>query len=256
MKRVVSIKTAGQVMIFLLLFVMGLDPGTEALAQSEAQIKLMSRRAAKVDALRNLLEVIYGLQIDARTTVRDFVTSSDVIRARLSATIQGAREIDYKVEPDGTAEVTVEVTLGAVQDILGRRLIYDRETIEATGYGAPPGPPAAASTTPFSGSVLRAKGFGVPPPEQDLTPAEKGLLAKRAGKLDALRNLAEQVYGVRISGDTLVRDFVTRSDDIRSRVFSYIQGARVVSEQLQPDGSYQVVVEIETEPLRGLLGIR
>jgi hypothetical protein len=256
MIRVIPLKMVSRVVILMFFVIMGLEPVFEDIAQSEAQIKLMTRRAAKVDALRNLLEVIYGLQIDGRTTVRDFVTQSDVIRARLAATIQGAREIDYKVQPDGTAEVTVEVTLGAVQDILGRRLLYDQETIEATGYGAPPGPPATSSTTPFSGSVLRAKGFGVPPPQQDLTPAEKGLLAKRAGKLDALRNLAEQVYGVRITGDTMVRDFVTRSDDIRSRVFAYIQGARVVSEQLQPDGSYQVEVEIETEPLRGLLGIR
>jgi hypothetical protein len=256
MIRVSSLKMVGRVTILLCLVIMGLEPVFEAMAQSEAQVKLMARRAAKVDALRNLLEVIYGLQIDGRTTVRDFVTQSDVIRARISATVQGARETNYQVQPDGTAEVTVEVTLGAVQDILGRRLMYDRETIEATGYGAPPGPPAASSTIPFSGSVLRAKGFGVPPPQQDLTPAEKGLLAKRAGKLDALRNLSEQVYGVRITGDTLVRDFVTRSDDIRSRVFSYIQGARVVSEQLQPDGSYQVEVEIDIEPLRGLLGIR
>lgn len=256
MIRIVSFQKARQVMIVVLCVVLGLIPAIEAMAQSEGQIRLMARRAAKVDALRNLLEVIYGLQINARTKVRDFVTESDVIRARLSATVQGAREIDYRVQPDGTAEVTVEVTLGAVQDILGRRLLYDQETIEATGYGAPPGPASAAPLTPFTGSVLRAKGFGVPPPEQDLTPAEKGLLAKRAGKLDALRNLAEQVYGVRISGNTLVRDFVTRSDDIRSRVFSYIQGARVVSEQPQPDGSYQVEVEIEIEPLRGLLGIR
>lgn len=251
-----SFKKAGWLIIFVLFSIALLVPASEAMAQSEGQIKLMARRAAKVDALRNLLEVIYGLQIDARTKVRDFATESDVIRARLSATVQGAREIDYRVQADGTAEVTVEVTLGAVQDILGRRLLYDRETIEATGYGAPPGPASEAPTTSFSGSVLRAKGFGVPPAEQDLTPAEKSLLAKRAGKLDALRNLAEQVYGVRISGTTLVRDFATQSDEIRSRVFSYIQGARVVSEQPQPDGSWQVEVEIEIEPLRGLLGIR
>jgi len=251
-----AFKRTGMLIVVLLIGILGLTSAMDSVAQSEGQIRLMARRAAKVDALRNLLEIVYGLQIDSRTTVRDFVTQSDVIRSRLSSTIQGAREIDYKVAADGTAEVTVEVTLGAVQDILGRRLRYDQETIEATGYGAPPGPPGAAPSTSFSGNVLRAKGFGVSPSDQDLTPAEKSLLAKRAGKLDALRNLAEQVYGVRISGNTLVKDFVTRSDDIRSRVFSYIQGARVVSELPQPDGSYQVEVEIEIEPLRGLLGIR
>jgi hypothetical protein len=256
MNHRITEKRTGVLLLFILISMILLGSAWEALAQSEGQIKLLARRAAKVDALRNLLEVIYGLQIDARTKVRDFATESDVIKARLSATVQGAREIDYIVQSDGTAAITVEVTLGAVQDILGRRLMYDRETIEATGYGAPAGPAAAAPATPFSGPVLRAKGFGVPPADQNLTPAEKGLLAKRAGKLDALRNLAEQVYGVRISGNTLVRDFATQSDEIRSRVFSYIQGARVVSEKPQPDGSYQVEVEIETEPLRALLGVK
>ena len=238
--------------VALLVLVLGVS--MEGLAQMDSQTKLMARRAAKVDALRNLLEVIYGIQIDARTTVRDFVTESDVVRSRVRAVVQGAREIDYQVQADGTAEVTVEVTLGRLEDILGRRLLYDQEMIQATGYGAPGGQGYEAPQA--TRDVLRVKGHGVEPNEPGLTPAEKSLLAKRAGKLDALRNLSEQVNGVRISGETLVRDFVTRSDDIRSRVFSYIQGARVVSEHQLADGSYEVEVEIDLEPLRRILGVR
>ncbi len=238
--------------VALLVLVLGFS--LEGLAQIDGQTKLMARRAAKVDALRNLLEVVYGIQIDARTTVRDFVTQSDVVRSRVRAVIQGAREVDYQVQADGTAEVTVEVTLGRLEDILGRRLRYDEESIQATGYGAPGGQAYVAPQA--ARDVLRVKGHGVEPNEPGMTPAEKGLLAKRAGKLDALRNLAEQVNGVRISGETLVRDFVTRSDDIRSRVFSYIQGARVVSEYQLADGSYEVEVEIDLDPLRRILGVR
>jgi hypothetical protein len=238
--------------VALLVLVLGFS--LEGLAQMDGQTKLMARRAAKVDALRNLLEVVYGIQIDARTTVRDFVTQSDVVRSRVRAVIQGAREVDYQVQADGTAEVTVEVTLGRLEDILGRRLRYDEETIQATGYGAPGGQNYQAPQA--ARDVLRVKGHGVEPSEPGMTPAEKGLLAKRAGKLDALRNLAEQVNGVRISGETLVRDFVTRSDDIRARVFSYIQGARVVSEYQLADGSYEVEVEIDMDPLRRILGVR
>jgi outer membrane protein FlgP len=148
----------------------------------------------------------------------------------------------------------VEVTLGRVEDIVGRRLRYDQETIEAKGYGAPGGQTYVAPQA--ARDVLRVKGHGLEPNEPGMTAAEKSLLAKRAGKLDALRNLSEQVNGVRISGETLVRDFVTRSDDIRSRVFSYIQGARVISEYQLADGSYEVEVEIDMEPLRRILGVR
>jgi len=238
--------------VALLVLILGFS--LEGLAQTDSQTKLMTRRAAKVDALRNLLETVYGIQIDARTTVRDFVTQSDVVRSRVRAAIQGAREVDYRVQADGTAEVTVEVALGRVEDIVGRRLRYDQEVIQATGYGAPGGQGYEAPQA--ARDVLRVKGHGVEPNEPGMTGAEKSLLAKRAGKLDALRNLSEQVNGVRISGETLVRDFVTRSDDIRSRVFSYIQGARVISEYQLADGSYEVEVEIDLEPLRRILGVR
>jgi len=105
-----------------------------------------------------------------------------------------------------------------------------------------------------SGSI-RSRGSGVETNDPSMFPAEKALMAKRAAKLDALRNLAEEVYGVKITSDSYVRDFVLQSDDTRSRVNTFIQGARVVSEQKMPDGSYQVEVELDTEPLRGILGI-
>lgn len=245
------------VAIFLLMAVAVFALTDDAGAQITAQQRLMAKRAAKVDALRNLLETVYGVRIDSRTTVKDFVAQSDTIRAQLDAVIQGAQEVDYVEQPDGTAEVTVEVTLGRVEDILGRRLYYNYQTFRATGYGAPSGSPAGPASAPMpSADVVRAKGNGVEPNDPSMGYAERSLMAKRAAKIDALRNLLEQVYGVRITSDTYVRDFVTQSDDMRARVSAFIQGARVVSEKQLADGSYEVEVEIELEPLRKILIIR
>ena len=227
-----------------------LSLASEGGAQSDPQKRLMAKRAAKVDALRNLAEMVYGVRIDSRTTVRDFVTQSDVVRARLDTLIQGAREVDYVERSDGTAEVTVEVTLGQVQDILGRRLSYEYQTFTATGYGAPSGSFAEPAPPPPAADYVRAKGYGVEPKDPSLTFAEKTLMAKRAAKVDAMRNLAEQVRGVRITSDSSVRDFITQSDEMRAKVNTYLQGARVVSERQMPDGSYEVEVEVEMEPIR------
>jgi hypothetical protein len=233
----------------LMLFLPG---GAEA--QLDPQSRLMAKRAAKVDALRNLAETVYGVRISSRTTVRDFVTESDVIRAKLDLVIQGAREINYVERADGTAEVTVEITLAQVEDILGRRLVYDYQSFTATGFGAPPGPSVEPVAPPApAADFVRARGYGVEPRDPSMTPAEKGLMAKRAAKVDALRNLAEQVKGVRITSDSYVRDFITQSDDIRARVNTFIQGARVVSERQMPDGSYEVEAEVELEPLRRII---
>lgn len=103
-----------------------------------AQAKLMAKRAAKIDALKELTGLIYGTRIDSETTVKDMVVVSDVIRSKVSGLIKGAVEVDYKFYEDLSAEVTVEVDARAVADILGTNIQYNGKTFRATGYGAPP----------------------------------------------------------------------------------------------------------------------
>ena len=77
-----------------------------------------------------------------------------------------------------------------------------------------------------------------------LTPGQDKLLAKRAAQADAYRNLAERVYGLQIDSQTYVRDFVAVSDQVRTDVDTFLQGARVVSTRYLPDGICEVEVEI------------
>lgn len=81
-------------------------------AVNQAQARLMSERAAKVDAMRNLVEQAYGVNISSTTTVRDFITQNDTIRARVDAFIRGAKVIDTRYLGDGSVEVEMEITLG------------------------------------------------------------------------------------------------------------------------------------------------
>ncbi|MBI5848438.1 MAG: LPP20 family lipoprotein [Nitrospirae bacterium] len=258
MKKTIKYLTLSSLYVLLALLITTITaPAAEA--QLGPQQRLMAKRAAKVDALRNLAEIIYGVQINSQTKVKDFITESDTIRARLATVIQGAREVDYVERPDGTAEVTVEINLGRVEDILGRRLIYDQQVFTAVGYGAPGGEPARAyepaPAAPMN-NVIRAKGNGVEPNDPSMSPPEKTLMGKRAAKIDALRNLLEQVYGVTVKSKTTVRDFVTQSDDMKARVSAFVRGARVVAERSLGDGSYEVEVELELDPLMGIISGR
>jgi len=81
-------------------------------AINPAQARLMTERAAKMDAYRNLLEQAYGVAIRAKSTVRDFVLQNDTIRSRVEAYIRGAKVIDTHYKDDGGVEVEMEVTLG------------------------------------------------------------------------------------------------------------------------------------------------
>ena len=219
--------------------------------QTEPNNSLMAHRAAKVDALRNLSEQVYGLRLNSGTTVHNFVVASDTVRTELAVRIQGAREVDSQILADGMVVVTVAITLGQVESILGRQLRFDSETIEAVGYGVAAGNNetnnGSAALSPSS--TARAIGYGLAPAESGLTKAEKNLLGYRAAKSDALRNLAEQIDQVEVTAGTTVQEFRVTSDRINSRVRTLLRKARVVSEKKLADGRYQLEVETDITDL-------
>jgi outer membrane protein FlgP len=99
--------------------------------------------------------------------------------------------------------------------------------------------------------VIRVTGFGAPPPLQPgVPPGQVRLMAERAAKDDAYRNLLERVKGVRVEGETTVQDFVAQSDVVRTRVDGILRGARVISSRVMPDKTYEVVLEVRVIDLR------
>jgi hypothetical protein len=76
-----------------------------------AQARLMAERAAKADALRNLLETVKGVRVDSETTVESFTTKSDRVLTRVSGIVIGARIVDTKYLSDGAVEVTMSINL-------------------------------------------------------------------------------------------------------------------------------------------------
>lgn len=81
------------------------------------------------------------------------------------------------------------------------------------------------------------------------SPAQMRLMAKRAAQLDGYRQLAEQVKGMRISSSTTVRDFVTESDQISTALDTVLKGARVVATRYSNDGVCEVDVEMDMNQL-------
>jgi hypothetical protein len=71
----------------------------------------MALRAAKMDAMRNLLEATKGVRIDSNTVVRNFAIQSDVIRSEINGVVRGAKIVDESYMSDGTVEVTIEISL-------------------------------------------------------------------------------------------------------------------------------------------------
>ena len=239
--------------------------------------RLMAERAAKVDAYRNLAEIIKGLRISSNTYVRDFLAESDQINTQLDSFIKGVKQIGpYRYTPDGICEVDVEVSVRKVvkklkeirrwysrrrypwrqvylKTIKFEKIIdyYPAKIIRVTGQGVAP-TKYIKDTTPVSSispsmpdwvdTSLTVTGVGVAP--ADTSGVEAGLLAERAAAVDARRNLAEQIYGVKIDSTTTVEDFVVRNDEVKAEVEIFLRGAQKTDTRFLSDGSVEVDLKI------------
>ncbi|OQX95600.1 hypothetical protein B6I21_04605 [candidate division KSB1 bacterium 4572_119] len=143
-------------------------------------------RAAKLDALRNMLETIKGMYLNSETTVRNAMVESDVIRTQVEGIAQGFRITDGpRYLSDGSVEVVVEMPItGQLADAVlpgqfgGGQLQPGGQMLCPTcgqpwpaGKPVPPGMnlqqtggtmPANANAV-FTGLIVDCKGLGIRP---------------------------------------------------------------------------------------------
>lgn len=110
---------------------------------------------------------------------------------------------------------------------------------------APAGAPAASGPIAAVPAVdLLAIGFASISAQGGSDLAQRRLQAARAAKLDAYRNLAEQLYGIGFASESFVEDGRVRVDVIRARVAGAIHGAELVSIEPLGSDSYQATVRL------------
>lgn len=109
---------------------------------------------------------------------------------------------------------------------------------------------APASQMPYK---LTAVGFSTVSIQPAKSINQKRLLAMRAAKLDAYRTLAEQVYGLRVKGQTTIGEAVVTSDQLASAVEGMITGAEVVSIKATSADTYQVELSLSENHLKRMI---
>lgn len=105
----------------------------------------------------------------------------------------------------------------------------------------------------FVKGSLVVKGEGGAPADPGLSLVQKRILALRAAKVTALRETAEILNGVTVSGETLIENAAAESDTVRSTVQGIIKGAQVIKEVYDPLSELGVVYI--TVPLTGPNGV-
>lgn len=99
--------------------------------------------------------------------------------------------------------------------------------------------------TKGAASDMTVIGIGLPPEDAGLNGST---LARRAAIVDAYRNLAELIEGVQLDAETVMGDYMVRSDTVRTQVNALIKGAKILEEGSDGEGRYIVKMNI---PLYG-----
>ena len=96
--------------------------------------------------------------------------------------------------------------------------------------------------------VLKAVGYAVIDIQPGPSQSEKMLQAIRASKMDAYRELAEQLNGQQVRGQSSYKDLTQTSNSLDVSVAGMVRGARVVA--TYPRGNtYATELELDTRNL-------
>lgn len=114
-----------------------------------ARGKLMARRAAIVDAQRNLLESIKGISVDSETTMENYIVTSDVVRTKVNGIVTGVRPISEEFK-DGVYHVVIAAPLygvGSVADAAIHAKVGDSQPVPMAAPSASYVPTVTTTTT-------------------------------------------------------------------------------------------------------------
>lgn len=138
-----------------------------------------------------------------------------------------------------------------------RQLAEVKDHLDAAGRldaPVPPAPVAAPVAAADDGvAPLKGLGFAQIAGQPGKTVNEKRLMAIRAARMDALRDLTEQVHGIRLSATTAVQDAVVTDDRLAAVVEGTLRGAQTVRVTPKGTDSYEVEMQIDRDTVAYIL---
>jgi len=131
-------------------------------AKTPAQKNISATRAARLDAARNLLELIKGINVSGSTNIEGAMVANDTVQSSIQGQLNGIRPVEApRYFSDGSVQVKLEANL--------RQIVP--ETLYASSgppqpISSPYGSPAGSALNPesaYTGVVIDARGTGVQP---------------------------------------------------------------------------------------------
>jgi hypothetical protein len=195
-------------------------------APSIAVARLGAERAAKIDAYRNALETLKGLQVQSGGTVGVLLQNDSSLTARVDGELKGVKPIKTHYFSDGGVALDIEVPLDELPPEIARAVQLPPGVAPLRGAGAVP--PGGSAQAPGDAQVQEAQG------QAAVLNGDKPAAREKAIE-DALRHAVEMAAGAKVSSISEVQDFQSKMDRVLTHSSGYVKRYEVVKEARDGD---------------------
>jgi hypothetical protein len=202
-------------------------------AANVAVARLGAERAAKMDALRNIIEAVRGVRVSGGESAGDRMDKAPKVKSQVEGIVRKFKVLDTKYYSDGGVDVVVEVPLDGV---LTETLVENPGTKAKAVLQDPKGP---------TGLIINAKGLGATPALAPRLVDDKG---KEIYGASAVSGAAVKKHGV----VAYAKNLELASKDARVADKPIIIRAQKLA---QPGGSDLVITATDGEKIAKLTGL-
>jgi len=192
-------------------------------APSVSAARIGAERAAKLDAYRNALESLKGMQLRSGGTVAGLLQNDAALAGRVEGTLKGVKPVKTHYYSDGGVSLDIEVPLDELPPELAGAVRVPAGVAPLKSAG---GPPAQAA----QGDVLAQEAKG----EAAVLGGDKPAARQKAID-DALRRAVEMAAGARVSGATETKDFQLKMDRVLTHAQGFVKRYEILKEGMDGD---------------------
>ncbi|WP_299195278.1 hypothetical protein [uncultured Amphritea sp.] len=140
-----------------------------------------------------------------------------------------------------------KLTLGALAILLVISLGGCETFVESTKdiISALPDLPPSVDNTPVEPNWVQVTGYAPISLQEGQSQQHKVLMAMKASKLDAYRELTALVHGQYVAGTTSVKDMILQNNQFQGAVAGIVRGARVVKSYPVQTDVYATILEVD-----------
>jgi hypothetical protein len=206
-------------------------------APSVAVARLGAERAAKLDAYRNALETLKGMQLQSGGNVGTLLQNDQTLTGRIDGKLKGVKPIKTHYYSDGGVSLDIEVPLDELPAEIARvvkvpagvpPLKAAGEASAGGGQTQPQAQPQGQGQASGDDIVQTAKG------EAAVLAGDKPAAREKAIR-DALRHAVEMAAGTLVQGITEVQDYQTKMDKVLGHSTGFVRKYDILSEAMDGD---------------------